>query len=156
MTTARLSFRFDVSAPLAFLRDRRDEIDQAIASLEALATERAVEAVLVDAPTPPTRKPARAAKPKAAPATTGKRKAPAIADDEPVARKGKAPTVGVQSEYCATDAERRDKVAELKAAGFTRAGTGVRLGPGMFDVRPSGDEDGTSVVLWRDQEATGE
>ena len=76
-----------------------------------------------------------------------------VTSDEPRARKGKIPTRGVQQLYCETLADRQEKLERLKAAGFQRVGPTEKLRPGTYDVRPSGDGDDSSVVLWRDQDA---
>lgn len=70
-------------------------------------------------------------------------------DDAPRARKGHVPKVGVEQSYCATLQERREKTGELKAEGYRRIGPGEPLTAGTYDVRPSGDEDDSCVVLWR-------
>jgi hypothetical protein len=146
--------QFDVSQPIAFLRARRDQIDQAIAALEALGVPPAIAA-------PPARKadparggarqkPAKAAKAPKVSAKPSTESAPRGDDALPIARKGRVPRKGAQQEYCATHEETAAKVAVLKAAGLRRAGPMERLSPGLFDVRPSRDDDGTSVVLWRE------
>lgn len=106
----------------------------------------------------PARKPKAERSPKKskkAKKATTRSKAPrraAAADDEaPIARKGKIPTKGVQQLYCETLEDRKAQLAKLKAAGFSRVGPTDKIVPGTYDVRPSGDGDDSSVVLWRDQ-----
>lgn len=70
-------------------------------------------------------------------------------DDAPRARKGHVPKVGVEQLYCPTLTDRRVKTGELKADGYRRIGPGEPLTAGTYDVRPSGDEDESCVVLWR-------
>lgn len=152
------ALQFNVEPTLDFLRTKRSQIDAAIAAIEVLGSPAPEPSATGDAP--PARggahqKPASAPKSKPAKAKASKRAAK-VDDAEPIARKGRAPVTGVQQLYCADEKERREKVAALKADGYERAGMGVRLGAGMFDVRPSGDEDGTSVVLWREKEAAGD
>jgi hypothetical protein len=82
---------------------------------------------------------------------------PAAADDEPRTVKGKMPKKGVEQKYCATLPERQAAIAELKDLGYTRVGPGAPLTAGTFDVRPTGDEDDSVVVLWREKaEVAGE
>lgn len=103
---------------------------------------------------PPAAVKERATKPPQKGKHKGPRKLTAPAsDDAPVARKGHVPRVGVQQAFCADDRERVAKVAALKAAGYRRCGPTERLTAGLFDVRPSGDGDGSSTVLWREIEA---
>lgn len=85
-------------------------------------------------------------KSKKSPATT--RREPAD-DDAPRARKGHVPKKGVEQLYCATLPERQEKTGELKADGYRRIGPGEPLSAGTYDVRPSGEEDESCVVLWR-------
>lgn len=93
-------------------------------------------------------KPATKAKATAKPAKA-KKAAPAD-DDEPRARKGHMPKVGVQQLYCATLKERQAMTGKLKAEAYRRIGPGEPLAAGTYDVRPSGDEDDSCVVLWRE------
>lgn len=86
-------------------------------------------------------------KSKKSPRTTTRRE-PAD-DDAPRARKGHVPKKGVEQLYCATLQERQAKTGELKADGYRRIGPGEPLTAGTYDVRPSGDEDESCVVLWR-------
>lgn len=91
----------------------------------------------------------RAPKKEKAPAKAKATKKAKVDDDESIARRGHMPKVGVQQLYCATLRERQDATGKLKVDGYRRVGPGEPLTAGTYDVRPSGDEDNTCVVLWR-------
>jgi hypothetical protein len=82
---------------------------------------------------------------------------PAGDNDEPRSVKGKMPKKGVEQKYCATLAARQAALEELKQGGYQRVGPGAPLTAGTYDVRPTGDEDDSVVVLWREKaEVAGE
>lgn len=91
----------------------------------------------------------RAPKKEKAPAKAKATKKAKVDDDEPRARKGHVPKVGVQQLYCASLKERQVCTGKLKAEAYRRIGPGEPLTAGTYDVRPSGDEDESCVVLWR-------
>ena len=74
-------------------------------------------------------------------------------DDAPQSAKGRLPRKGVQQLYCEDEPTRKAKVSELKAEGYTRVSGGQPLTAKTYDVRPSGDGDQSSVVLWREAAA---
>ena len=137
------------------LASREQEIRRCIATLREMTPvpTAEVEPKKRAAPKPrqETAKP-KSAKPKSAKPKTAKAKA-APTDDAPQSAKGRLPRKGVQQLYCEDEPTRKAKVSELKAEGYTRVSGGQPLTAKTYDVRPSGDGDQSSVVLWREAAA---
>lgn len=167
MKAARFQFaedRIEVAAiPLILRRaieKKEAEVEHlrsVLASIESLVSPAPARRV-AKKPSRRVAKPARAPKkskksppPQLKRKVTKAKKAAASDDFAPRTVKGQMPRVGVQQTYCATLKETQAAVGERKKLGYERVGPGVPLAAGTYDVRPTGDEDDSNVVLWREK-----
>jgi hypothetical protein len=131
-----------LATEIALARKKEVELEAVRAALKAFHASPAPAATgrAAAARSPKKSKRATPAKP-----ARGKKASP-LSPDEPRKAKGRMPTVNVQVHACSDKADRKARVVKLREQGFKRAAGGVHLGPGMYDVRETGDG---ATILWR-------